>query len=483
MTGTVPPTDGRTDAASASSAVHRRRIRPECQSKQVLAGPAPRSADTHRRLPQPVCGPDTLRINGGRRLGGRVTVSGSATSTQFLLSAAATLTYPIRLEAVPQSPQIAASLALLTRYGWQVEQQGSQLSIAPAPDRSLPDAPALLFDSGLIDVPDHLVPALLRATGAVVVPRPCEESAAVHELGLVYKAFGDDFRTTEHGYAVTARPRTPAHVEISLLDSSQQATVCAMLRAVSAGVELTLERPDASPETRAVWDALTAVGHTGTLTAHRLHLTPRRSRAQVDLWLVPGDRIETMIYASAIAATGGSGSIDGAPARSLPQVRALLGRVGIGTHTDADRALNIHPGHDPGTTAWDGIRVQVGSGPSDLDPAYTPMLTAVALALPGRHLLAERSGPLDLKVLLAHLEHLGAHFAPTGTGAASFIGPQALHGAQLVASDERCAAATLIAALTAAGTTIVEGADRLLLRHPRLIVNLTRLGAEIEVVR
>ena len=422
--------------------------------------------------------PAGLVVTGGRALNGSVRVDGSTTAARMLIAAAAALRHPVVLDAVPHCEEVSADLAILTRFGWtctwDLESGTQRLTVAPG--RCAQKRPELLGTRAGI----HLAPALLSVYDYVVLPWPdsAREREQFHESLQVHKAFGDGVTEHERGYALT-RGTAPASLATALPARSQTATFTALIHAASTRTDLTLEHPDGSAETRLLWASLCEAGFTGSNTEHHLRIAPSRTWPDRTLWRIPGDRFEAGLYACAIAATGGRGSVTGVGPTALGGLREQFERVGAVAALDAP-GLHISPTRTSASSAWDGIRGHAGHEPRDLDPLYTPLLAALALNTAGHHRLEDCTDPALIARLRAVFARLGAEIPHTIPGNLIFIGPLGLRAGEIVADDAETAAAALIAALAASGTSVLGGIEPLLRRYPRVPEVLGGLGAKIE---
>ncbi|NNJ27072.1 UDP-N-acetylglucosamine 1-carboxyvinyltransferase 2 [Planctomycetes bacterium LzC2] len=189
---------------------------------------------------------------------------------------------------------------------------------------------------------------------------------------------------------------------------------------------------------------------------------------------VPGDRIEAGTWMIAAAATGGRVVIDGvdpdhvaALSESLRDAGAVVSVCGSGSH----RAIRVIGPSRP--TALE-VRSEAYPGlPTDL----LPQLAALAAVAEGVSLLTDDVFPGRN----AHLAPLAAFEAAVSRAdATAVVTGGNLVGAQALAPDLRAAAALLIAALAAEGTSRISGAAVLLRGYERPAEKLASLGAAVE---
>ncbi|MDH6136449.1 UDP-N-acetylglucosamine 1-carboxyvinyltransferase [Kitasatospora sp. MAA4] len=426
-----------------------------------------------------------ITIRPGPPLAGLVRVDGSKNAALPLLAAAAAIRSPVHLDNVPDSSDVQQMLTLF---------QGSVCHIAHSV--ADPQAVALVPLDGHLPVPDlpdaagirasyYLVPALLAACGQARLPWPggCRiGERGINEHFKVYAAFGDKVETDGAGYQVTSSGDSPRQVVIDLPFRSRGASVAAVLRAVVSRHRLLLLNPNLSPEFTNTLDFLRLAGWRMDLSEANLSIEPpcQSDDLATVAWAVPGDKIEAGTLACAIAATGGSGRIEGVRGQDTVPVQEALNRLGVPALAEPD-AL-ILPGG--GTRCGRPLSAIASLLPGGLDADFEPALMALALGLPGTHLFADAINPGRHGNLVPQLRALGARIQEISPTECLLTGPQRLSGAAVEATDIRTGTALLIAGLTARGTTTVTGLGQLKRGHADLPAKLRALGADItEVTR
>ncbi|MGW1076046.1 UDP-N-acetylglucosamine 1-carboxyvinyltransferase [Streptomyces sp. NPDC002537] len=428
--------------------------------------------------------PHALTVRPGHPLTGAVTVDGSKNACLPLLAAAAATGLHVKLSNVPTSADVQTLLGLLEQTGFRlsnpVGEPGSLILWPGAFGPSTPD----LADAARIRASYYLVPALLATHGSARVPWPggCQiGDRGMDEHFRVYETFGDTVQADDHHYVVTASGRRLGTVMLTLPFRSRGVTVAAALRAVVANCRLILGNPNLSPETSTLLAALQESGWDVHASEEKITLGPPTDSTRGNLdWWVPGDKIEAGTLACALAATGGSGRIEGLRGPDVRLLADLLAQAGIPV-TVAPEAITVHP-----TAQLTGrpVRAIASLAPSGLDADFEPALMALALGLPGTHLFGDSINPGRHGNLLPQLARLGARIDELSPTRCRLTGPQRLTGATVEATDIRTGSALLIAALTARGVTTLAGLDQLRRGHADLPGKLRALGADLaEVAR
>ncbi|MCZ4118681.1 MULTISPECIES: UDP-N-acetylglucosamine 1-carboxyvinyltransferase [unclassified Streptomyces] len=438
-------------------------------------------------VPAPLTGLDAVTVRPGPPLAGTVRVDGSKNAALPLLATAATMRRTVHLSNVPASTDVQGLLTLLQSCGVRIARpvtDPATVIVLPATATAtatipVPDLPG----AGRLRASYYLVPALLAACGQAVLPWP--GGCPVGDRGMdvhfaVYRVFGDTVALTDTHYTVTATSNPRAAVSLTLPFRSRGATAAALLRAVAGGVRLRLGNPSLCPEVLAVLDALSGAGWAVEIGEDRVVLEPAaHSQAEAVTLTVPGDKIEAGTLACAVAATGGSGRIEGIDGRDVTAVVEALTWLGIPATAEPD-AVTVRA--DAPQLTGRPLRIAASLAPDGVDADFEPALLTLALGMPGTHLFADAINPGRHHNLLPQLGLLGARIDALSPTQCRLAGPQRLTGATVRATDIRTGSALLLAALTADGTTTVTGLEQLRRGHADLPAKLRALGADITEV-
>lgn len=293
----------------------------------------------------------------------------------------------------------------------------------------------------------------------------------------VYEAFGDRFATDQHGYAIEMGTARTDSVSMTLPFRSRGATVAAVLRAVTSGRALHLRQPNLSSEVLSVLEALRTAGWASSADSRTLTLTPPvQGPGEPIAWEVPGDKIEAVTLACAVAASAGNARVEGVRSRDVASVVTAMRRAGIPVAVEENaitiRAQDTRLTHQP-------LRAIASLAPGGLDADFEPSLMALALGLPGTHFFSDSINPGRHSNLVPQLIRMGAEIEEISTTQCRLTGPQALAGAGVETTDIRTGSALLIAGLTARGITTLGGLEQLRRGHADLPAKLRSLGADI----
>jgi UDP-N-acetylglucosamine 1-carboxyvinyltransferase len=432
-------------------------------------------------LHQPTVAAEVIAIRPGPPLRGTVSVDGSKNAALPLIAAAAVLRRPVRLSNVPDSTDVQTMLTLLREAGHQVVGlAGQRGTILISPGDTPRVAQGLYATASRIRASYYLVPALLAVHGRASLPWPggCRIGARGMEQHFrVYEAFGDRFATDQQGYAVEMDTARTGSVSMALPFRSRGATVAAVLRAVASGRALHLRQPNLSSEVLSVLDSLRTVGWASSADAQTLALAPPvHTPGEPVAWKVPGDKIEAVTLACAVAASAGNARIEGVRSRDVASVVTAMRRAGIPVAVE-ENAINIRAQdtrftHQP-------LRAVASLSPGGLDADFEPSLMALGLGLPGTHYFSDSINPGRHSNLVPQLMCMGAEIEEVSATQCHLTGPQRLTGAGVETTDIRTGSALLIAGLTARGITTLGGLEQLRRGHADLPAKLRSLGADI----
>ena len=424
---------------------------------------------------------DKFLIKGGKRLEGKVTISGAKNAALPAMAAALLTREPVVLTNVPRVRDIGTMRTLLEELGvdssLQHKDGGYRLEIL-ARKLDHPLAPYELVKQMRASVL-VLGPLLARSGNArVSLPGGCAIGARpinLHLKGL--ERLGATVRI-EHGY-VEARTEG-LKGDIFVFDTiSVTGTENLMMAAALAEGETRLQNAAQEPEVEDLAKLLTAMGAriegagTGEI---RIQGVPRLGGATHAI--IP-DRIEAGTFLAAAAITGGELLLTGVEPNHLIAIRAKLGEAGV--RMDSFTALR------EGEAAGCSIRAR---GPSSLRPAdvatqeYPGFPTdmqaqymAVATQAEGTSVITETI--FENRFLHAlELMRMGADIKLDGRRAV-VQGKTRLSGAKVLASDLRASASLVLAGLAAEGETLIDRVYHIDRGYDRIEEKLNRVGADI----
>lgn len=414
---------------------------------------------------------DMLKVQGGRRLSGRVRVDGSKNATLPIMAAALAAGGPVTLTNVPDLVDVQTMTRLLRSLGAEVITSRGMLEIDTAAVEGVVaeyDLVRRMRASVCV-----LGPLLARFGSArVSLPGGCNighRPIDLHLRGLA--ALGADIRVT--GGYVVAEAGTLRGAEIHL-DGPHGSSVTATCNILSAAVVAdgctVIHSAALEPEVVSLCRFLNSLGAriegAGTSTIE-IRGVDRLSGGRCR---IAADRIEAATLAIAAAITRSSVRIDEAPVEQMTSVLSKLQDIGVRMNVRGN-SLSVD-GRGP-LQATDLTAIPYPGIPTDAQAQFTALLSSV----PGTSVITDTVFP-DRFMHISELSRMGARLQRTGN-TTIVQGVPALSAAPLMASDLRASAALLLAALAADGESQIRRIYHLDRGYVQLEQKLNQLGAGV----
>jgi len=423
---------------------------------------------------------DKIIIRGGKRLSGRIPVSGAKNAALTLLPCALLTDEPLTLRNLPRLADIDSFQHLMNQFGVSTAIAGSRpedfgrVMTLTATRITSSVAPYELVRKMRASIL-VLAPMLARMGEAKVsLPGGCAIGNRPIDLHLkALEALGATIELAA-GYVRAIAPDggLPGG-RYAFPVVSVGATENALMAAVLANGKSTLHNAAREPEIVDLCNLLVAMGAqiegigSSDITIHGV---PRLHGAT---YQVMPDRIEAGSYACAAAMTGGEVTLAGARIEEMEATAQAFRSIG----------LHVEPRADGLYVAADGpLRpVTLETAPY---PGFATDMQAQLMALLCR---AEGTSVLTETIFenrymhVPELNRMGAHIETKGR-VAIVHGVPKLTGAEVMATDLRASMSLVIAGLAAEGETQVHRLYHLDRGYERLEEKLALLGAEIERV-
>lgn len=413
----------------------------------------------------------TLRIEGGRRLAGRLAVEGNKNAALPLLAACLLTDQECVLTNVPVIRDVDALIELMEGLGAIVQGRGtSTVRVRCAEIRSErpdPDLVGKLRGSVLL-----LGPLLARRGAARLAPPggdfPARRSVVTHVRALT--AMGARL-LDEPGHALEA-PDGLTGVSIYLDEASVTGTETALLAAAGARGSTEIRHAAMEPHVVELCRFLRALGvhleGEGTPTI-RVEPPARLGGATYHL---AGDYIEAGSWGVVAAITGGEIEVMGARADDMEPVVAPLLKMGLNCTVEEGRFV-VAPSR---LTAVRRITTGLWPGfPSDM----VSLATVLATQAEGRTLVHDWLYELRL-FALEQLSAMHADLFICDPHRMIVNGPARLRGRLLDSRDIRSGMALIAAALAAGGESRVTPLETVERGYASLVDRLRALGANVE---
>ncbi len=421
---------------------------------------------------------DRIIVRGGKRLEGRIPISGAKNAALTLLPCALLTDEPLTLRNLPRLADVDSFGHLLNQLGVSTTVEGSKpdefgrVMTLRAASLSSTEAPYDIVRKMRASVL-VLGPLVARGGEATVsLPGGCAIGMRPIDLHLkALEALGAELEITA-GYV---RARAPdgglRGGTIRFPVVSVGATENALMAAVLAKGTTVIENAAREPEITDLAKCLIAMGaeidglRTDTLTVHG------KERLHGATYSVMPDRIEAGSYACAAIITGGSLELSGARKETMPSI--LSGLQDAGGIVE-DVAGGIRVSADGAIRPLSLSTAPFPAFPTDMQAQFMAMLTLAQ----GTSLLTETIFE-NRYMHVPELNRMGADIEVRGR-AAIVRGVQKLHGAPVMATDLRASMILVLAGLAAEGETQVARVYHLDRGYERLEEKLQAVGADIE---
>ncbi len=415
---------------------------------------------------------ETIRVVGGSRLHGEVTVTGAKNSALKLMAASLLAAGRTVLEGVPDIVDVRIMAELLRRLGCEVV----HLPASGTVEIDVPDQPGHRADYDLVRAMRASISVLgplVARVGAADVALPGGDAIGSRGLDLHVdglRSMGAEVHV-DHGYLVATAPSDGLRgALVPLAFPSVGATENLLMAAVLASGTSEIDNAAREPEIDDLAQMLlsmgariSGVGTTRLVVEGVDRLTPTRHT------VVP-DRIVAGTWCFAAAAAGGDVLVRGARPQHLRLVLDKLRLAGVEVHPDV-AGVRVVARRRP--RAVDVATLPYPGFPTDLQPL------ALTMCAVGEGSAVVTENMFEARFRFAHeLVRLGADLTIDGHHVL-VRGVPRLSGAPMEASDIRAGAALVVAGLAAEGETVVSGVEHVDRGYADLVGQLAGLGADV----
>ncbi len=417
---------------------------------------------------------DTIHIRGGRRLKGRIPVSGAKNAALPLMTAALLTDEPLKLANMPRLADVKTLTKLLRALGASVSMddggdadvmtiRAADITSTTAPYEIVSQIRASFWVLG---------PLLGRCRKAKVsLPGGCAIGARPVDLYIKgLQKMGAEIDLVE-GYVLASAPDGLKGAVVRSPIVSVGATHTLMMAATLADGLTVLENAAREPEICDVANCLVAMGAkiegigTSTLRIEGVEKLHGATHSVI------ADRIEAGTYAVAAAMAGGEVVLEGALPETFEAALSVLRAAGAEVESEQGAVRISRNGECLQAT---DVVTQVFPGfPTDLQAQFMALMT-----------MADGESEITETIFenrFMHVQELarfGADISLHGDKAL-VRGVEKLKGAPVMASDLRASAALIIAGLAAEGETVVNRVYHLDRGFERIEAKLSACGAEI----
>jgi len=365
---------------------------------------------------------------------------------------------------------------VLTDIGFEVRRangDGLEIHAREAQWKFVPLEAAIKMRASFI-----LLGPMLARFGRVILPNPGGDRIGRRPVDLHVAALERMGATVvyRNGYYFASAPPDGlrgAHVEFPVV--TVMGTENAMLAATLARGTTVLDNAALEPEVDDLIGMLCTMGARIERTAERRIEIQGVDRLGGTYHRVLGDRLEAETFAIAAAATRGDVRMQGVNPEHLGAFLDVCDHMGIPYETDAAAAaLTIHGGIAGPLRAVDVRTAPYPGFATDFQAPLSVLMTQADGISTIQDTIFE-----DRMDHMRELVRMGADVEVLDERRARIAGPTPLHGAEVGIADLRAGATLILAALTAAGTSVISGVEHVDRGYEQIEAKLVALGASI----
>jgi UDP-N-acetylglucosamine 1-carboxyvinyltransferase len=420
----------------------------------------------------------TFRVDGGRRLEGRIRPAGNKNAALPCLAATVLAREPVTLENVPRIRDVLTFLEIMSSLGAAVEWTGAnEVTVDPRP------LAANAIDQGLaegIRASLLLAGPLLARFGRVQLPPPGGDVIGRRRMDTHFLAFEALGATVELNGGFSIRARALRGTDFFLDEPSVTGTENAIMAAVHARGHTRWRNAAAEPHVQDLCNMLNAMGaDIRGIGTHVLDIEGVDALGGTR-FRIGGDHIETGSFMGLAAVTKSEITVEDAPVEHLDSTVLGFRRLGVEcTVRGSDVVVHGDAPHRIRQDAF-GHVPKIDDGPW---PAFPADLTSIALVTAtqceGTVLVHEKMFESRM-YFTDKLVGLGASIILCDPHRAVVVGPSPLKGGVVESPDIRAGMALLIAALGADGTSRIKNIRQIERGYERIDERLRELGAHVE---
>ena len=420
---------------------------------------------------------DKFRITGGRRLNGRVSISGAKNSALPCMAAALLSAETVTLHNLPYVRDIITQRRLLEDLGATVLTPELRTHKITAAHIELFEAPYELVRTMRASVL-ALGPLLARFGKAKVsLPGGCAIGTRPIDLHLLaFEKLGAEVRL-EAGNVIARAPKDGRLIggEIHFDKVTVTGTENVMMAATLARGLTILTNAACEPEISDLAELLNKMGaRVRGAGSSRIEIEGVAELGSAEHTIIP-DRVETGTFIAAAAITQGDLEVRDCQPLHLSAVINKFREAGVNIEEINPSTLRVSCADV--LTAKDVTTEPYPEFPTDMQAQYMAVMTQSE----GRSLIEETV--FENRFMHAsELQRMGARIS-IDSRSATVTGPTPLTGAPLIASDLRASASLVLAGLVADGETVIDRVYHIDRGYEKIEAKLRALGADIERIR
>ncbi len=414
-------------------------------------------------------------INGGKRISGKVTVSGAKNSVVALIPATILANDIVTLEGVPDISDVTSLVEIMEIMGAKIERHIAE-GILIIDTRDVKSMPLPYGKINSLRASYYFNGALLGRFGksTVGLPGGCDLGPRPIDLHIkAFEALGAEMSFLESAMHLESVDAKLHGTTIYMDMVSVGATINTMLAASTADGTTIIENAAREPE---IIDVATLLNNMGAKVRGAGTDVIRIQGAQnfhgARHTVIP-DRIEAGTYLALAAAVGDGVIVDNVIYEHLESFIAKLEEMGV-RMTIREDSIEVHKSDN--LKAVNIKTVPYPGFATDLQQPITPLL----LSTKGRGWIMDTIYEKRINHV-PEMARMGAKISVINDKIV-YEGPNELVGAQVKATDLRAGAGLVVAGIIAQGTTTISNIEFILRGYDSIIEKMTSLGVDIKLV-
>ena len=413
---------------------------------------------------------EVIKIECGKMLEGSIKVSGAKNATVALIPACVLATDIVKIVGIPNISDVR-SLKEILEY-MNVKVTTPSLDSMVIDPREMVNKPLVIDAVSKLRASYYFMGGLLGKYKKVIIRMPggCNLGPRPIDLHLKgFKALGADIQYQDDNYIISADKLVGTKIYLDI--ASVGATINIIMAAVYAQGETTIENAAREPE---IIDCITLLNEMGADIrgggTSKITINGVEKLSGCFHEIIP-DRIEAGTYLILAAAMAKQVTIENVIPYHLESLISKLIEMGVEIDSQIDKIVvrksdNCLKKVDIKTMPYPGFA-------TDLQAPLTALLTqAMGNSSVTETIYKERFKHCQ------QLNKMGANIIITPPSAI-VVGPTSLSGTDVWATDLRCGAALVIAALMAKGTTTIHDIYHIDRGYEDIVSKLSDLGANI----
>ncbi|PCS00659.1 UDP-N-acetylglucosamine 1-carboxyvinyltransferase [Lactococcus fujiensis] len=414
-------------------------------------------------------------INGGKRISGKVTVSGAKNSVVALIPATILANDIVTLEGVPDISDVTSLVEIMEIMGAKIERHIAE-GILIIDTRDVKSMPLPYGKINSLRASYYFNGALLGRFGksTVGLPGGCDLGPRPIDLHIkAFEALGAEMSFLESAMHLESVDAKLHGTTIYMDMVSVGATINTMLAASTADGTTIIENAAREPE---IIDVATLLNNMGAKVRGAgtdvIRIQGAKNFHGARHTVIP-DRIEAGTYLALAAAVGDGVIVDNVIYEHLESFIAKLEEMGV-RMTIREDSIEVHKSDN--LKAVNIKTVPYPGFATDLQQPITPLL----LSTKGRGWIMDTIYEKRINHV-PEMARMGAKISVINDKIV-YEAPNELVGAQVKATDLRAGAGLVVAGIIAQGTTTISNIEFILRGYDSIIEKMTSLGVDIKLV-